>query len=155
LAKEEMLRRTPPALPKNTAKRTFCKPVTPSTSNAATLITNTQQRHQGQPTPPKDPSGDQRDTQLTAQAIRKEAKAVNTPTHTDTAVRDASHSSGQSVQANNVNSSLNDMFKVAAIVQQIMTGHNGAVTEEQKIVVITRIVINLLKTNVHWSSQTA
>jgi len=41
------------------------------------------------------------------------------------------------------------MFKVGAIVQQIMTELNVAVTEEQKIVVITRIIFNLLKTNVH------
>ena len=41
------------------------------------------------------------------------------------------------------------MFKVAAIVQQIMTELNGAVTEEQKIVAITRIVLNLMKENCH------
>jgi hypothetical protein len=151
LAKEEMLRRrTPATLPKNTAGRTFSsKPVTPCTSYAAALMTNTQQRHQGQPTPPKEPAGEQRATQLTAQATRREAKAANTPTHTDTTVSDASHNTGQSVQANDVNSSLNDMFKVAAIVQQIMSELNGAVTEEQKIVAITRIVFNLLKTNGH------
>jgi hypothetical protein len=74
---------------------------------------------------------------------------VNTPPHTDDAVRDASYKTGQSVQAKDVNSSLNDMFKVAAIVQQNMTELSGAVTEEQKIVAITRIIFNLMKTNGH------
>jgi uncharacterized coiled-coil protein SlyX len=39
------------------------------------------------------------------------------------------------------------MFKVARIVQQIMTELNGAVTEEQKIVAITKLVLNLMKEN--------
>jgi hypothetical protein len=48
--------------------------------------------------------------------------------------------SGQSVQASSVTtSSLDDMFKVAVIVQQIMTELNGAVSEENKIVAITKI----------------
>jgi hypothetical protein len=56
--------------------------------------------------------------------------------------------SGQSVQAPSVTtSSLDDMFKVAAIVQQIMTELNGAVSEENKIVAITKIVLNLIKQN--------
>jgi hypothetical protein len=41
------------------------------------------------------------------------------------------------------------MFKVATIVQQIMTELNGAVSEEGKTVVITKIVINLMKQNGH------
>jgi hypothetical protein len=32
------------------------------------------------------------------------------------------------------------MFKIAAIVQQIVTGLNSTVTEEKKIAVITKIV---------------
>jgi hypothetical protein len=49
--------------------------------------------------------------------------------HKDSDVRNASLSSGQSVQANNVtSSSLNGMFKVAAVIQQIMTEINGTVT---------------------------
>jgi len=40
------------------------------------------------------------------------------------------------------------MFKVATIVQQ-MTELNGAVTDKQKVVAITRIVLNHLKTNGH------
>jgi hypothetical protein len=57
---------------------------------------------------------------------------------------------GQSVQAPPVNSSsLDDMFKVAIIVQQIMTELNGAVSEENEIVAITKTVLNLMKQNGH------
>jgi hypothetical protein len=52
---------------------------------------------------------------------------------------------GQSVQACNVKkSNLDTMFKVASVVQQIMTELNGAVSEETKIV-ITKIVLSLIK----------
>jgi hypothetical protein len=58
--------------------------------------------------------------------------------------------SGQSVQASSVTtSSLDNMFKVAVIVQQIMTELSGAVSEENKIVAITKIVLNLMKQNGH------
>jgi hypothetical protein len=54
---------------------------------------------------------------------------------------------GQSVQVDNVNSaSLNNMFRVASVVQQIMTGLNDAVSE-QKIVAITKIVMKLMNSN--------
>jgi hypothetical protein len=55
---------------------------------------------------------------------------------------------GQSVQAAGVNSaSLDNMFRVASVVQQIMTGLNNAVSEEQKIVAITKIVMKLMNSN--------
>jgi hypothetical protein len=55
---------------------------------------------------------------------------------------------GQSVRASNVNSSsLNDMFKVATVVQQIMTGLNEAMSVEDKIVAITKIFLNLMNSN--------
>jgi hypothetical protein len=41
-------------------------------------------------------------------------------------------------------SSLDNMFKVATIVQQIMTGLNEAVSEEDKIITITKIVMKLI-----------
>jgi hypothetical protein len=54
--------------------------------------------------------------------------------------------SGQSAQALNVNSaSLNNMFRVATAVQQIMAELSGAVSEEDKIAAIARIVLNLMK----------
>jgi hypothetical protein len=60
---------------------------------------------------------------------------------------------GQSVPATNVNSPpLANMFRVVTVVQQIMTEMNGLVSEEDKIVAITKIVLNLMKQNGHYSS---
>jgi hypothetical protein len=41
------------------------------------------------------------------------------------------------------------MLKVVTVVQQIMTEFNGDVSEEDKIVAITKIVLNLMKHNGH------
>jgi hypothetical protein len=41
------------------------------------------------------------------------------------------------------------MFKVATIVQQIMTELNGTVSEENKIVAITKIILNFMKQTDH------
>jgi hypothetical protein len=41
------------------------------------------------------------------------------------------------------------MMQVVTVVQQIMTKFSGAVSEEDKIVVITKIVLNLMKQNGH------
>jgi hypothetical protein len=41
------------------------------------------------------------------------------------------------------------MLRVVTVVQQIMTEFNGAVSEEDKIVAITKIVLNLMKHNGH------
>jgi hypothetical protein len=47
---------------------------------------------------------------------------------------------GQSVEAGNVNSEpLDNMLRVVNAVQQIMTEFNGAVSEEAKIVAITKL----------------
>jgi hypothetical protein len=57
---------------------------------------------------------------------------------------------GQSVPATDVNSPpLDNMLRVVTVVQQIMTEFNCAVTEEDKMVAITKIVLNLLKQNGH------
>jgi hypothetical protein len=57
---------------------------------------------------------------------------------------------GQSVRAPNVNSQpLDNMLRVVTAVQQIMTKFNGAVSEEDKIVAITKIVLNLMKQDGH------
>jgi hypothetical protein len=56
----------------------------------------------------------------------------------------------QSVQASNVNSvSLDNMFRVATIVQQIMTEFSVGASEEDTIVAITKIVLSLMKQNGH------
>jgi hypothetical protein len=56
------------------------------------------------------------------------------------------HKTGQSVRAPSVNSQpLDNMLRVVTVVQQIMTEFSGAVSEEDKIVAITKIVLNLMK----------
>jgi hypothetical protein len=57
----------------------------------------------------------------------------------------------QSVQAPNANSSsLNDIFKVVAkIFQQIVTELSGAVSEEDRIISLTKIVFKFMKQNGH------
>jgi hypothetical protein len=55
----------------------------------------------------------------------------------------------QSVRAPKVNSApLDNMLRVVTIVQQIMTEFNGVVSKD-KIVAITRIVLNIMKQNGH------
>jgi hypothetical protein len=44
------------------------------------------------------------------------------------------------------------MLRVVTAVQQIMTEISGAVTEEDKIVAITKIVLNLMKQDGHYCS---
>jgi hypothetical protein len=57
---------------------------------------------------------------------------------------------GQSVRYPTVSSHpLDNMLRVVPVVQQIMTEFNGAVSEEDKIVAITKIVLNLMKQNGH------
>jgi hypothetical protein len=57
---------------------------------------------------------------------------------------------GQSVRAPIVSSQpLDNMLIVATAVQQIMTEFYGAVSEEDKIVAITKIVLNLMKQDGH------
>jgi hypothetical protein len=52
------------------------------------------------------------------------------------------HAAGQSVGAPNVNSLPldNDMLRTVTVVQQFMTEISGAVSEEEKIVAITKMV---------------
>jgi hypothetical protein len=57
--------------------------------------------------------------------------------------------SGQSVPVPTVNSQPLDTVRVVTVVQQIMTELSGAVSEEDKIMAITRIVLNLMKNNGH------
>jgi hypothetical protein len=127
-AKEEISRRrSQNSSNKGQTGRLFSsKHVVPGQSFAAALRGDTQQ----------DPQ-----VQRAQQAQNPEDRAQIQPTMQKT---------GQSVQAPSVNSSsLDDMFKVATIVQQIMTELNGAVSEENKIVAITKIVLNLMKQNDH------
>jgi hypothetical protein len=58
-----------------------------------------------------------------------------------------SEQTGQSVLAPPVNNVNVDMYNVIPVVQQIMTDHKDAVSEEAKILAITKIVFNLMKNN--------
>jgi hypothetical protein len=57
---------------------------------------------------------------------------------------------GLSVQA--PSSPNNDMLKVAIVVQQIVIELSESVSEKDKIMVITKMVLNLMKQNGCWSS---
>jgi hypothetical protein len=55
---------------------------------------------------------------------------------------------GQSVRAPTVNSQpLDNMLRVVTLIQQIMAEFIGAMSGEDKIVAITKIVLNLKKQN--------
>jgi hypothetical protein len=55
---------------------------------------------------------------------------------------------GQSIQAPHVSSQpFDNMLKVVTVVQQIMTEVSGALSQEEKIVAITKIVLKLLNQN--------
>jgi hypothetical protein len=41
------------------------------------------------------------------------------------------------------------MLRVVMVILQIMTEFNGAMSEEAKIVAITKIILNLMKQNGH------
>jgi hypothetical protein len=57
---------------------------------------------------------------------------------------------GQSVRAPTVKlQPLDNMLRVVTAVQKIKTEFNGAVSEEDKIVAITKIVLNLINQNGH------
>lgn len=59
-------------------------------------------------------------------------------------------STGQSALTSKANSSsMDSTFRDAAVLQQITTELNGAVSEEDKIVVINKTVLNLTKQNGH------
>jgi hypothetical protein len=128
-AKEELLRRrTQRPSNKGPAGRLFTSAyVVPGQSFAAALRGDSQQQ------PP----------------MRQNHKVKPNPAD-QTEFQPPTQQTGQSVQAPTVHSSpLDDMFKVATVVQQIMTGLNGAVSEEEKIVAITKIVLNLMRRDGH------
>jgi uncharacterized coiled-coil protein SlyX len=59
------------------------------------------------------------------------------------------------MQARNVNSnSMDDTLAAVTRVQQIMTELSGAATEQEKVIVITKEALRLLKNNVNNSSET-
>jgi hypothetical protein len=130
--KDEMQKRKSQRTPKTTTGRVFSSNrTTPGLSFAAALRTNTGEQQRPQPTP-------------TTDAAPVELQQTRAPPPLQQRLQHA----GQSVQAPSVNSaSLDNMFRVASVVQQIMTGLNDAVSEEQKIVAITKSVMKLMNSN--------
>jgi hypothetical protein len=61
------------------------------------------------------------------------------------AAKTTGYPEGRSVHA--PSSSINDMFKVAIEMQQIVTVLNEVVSEKDKIAVITKMVLHLVKEN--------
>jgi hypothetical protein len=133
-ANEELLRRKSQRIPKTTTGRVFStKLTTPGVSFAAELRGRIEDHQQ----PP----------------ARQEAVAAPVavePRVSAPLSQQSQQPTGQSVRAQNVNSEpLYNMLRVVTVVQQIMTEFNGAVSEEDKIVAITKMFLNLLKQNGH------
>jgi hypothetical protein len=121
-AKEEMRKRKPQTTPKPTAGRVFSSnPVKPHLSFAAAL------RGQG------------------SQPLYEEAPATSNsePETSNPTVQKP----GQSVQAPTVNSDSLEMFGALSVVQQIMAELKGAASEEDKFLLVAKIVFNLMKQN--------
>jgi hypothetical protein len=88
---------------------------------------------------------------LAATITTKTATLFRKNTHEDT-----NQISGQSVHAKSVNiTAMDDVFLAFTTMQQIMTELSGAVTEKEKVAVITKAMFRLLKNNANNSSQTS
>jgi hypothetical protein len=126
-----MLRRMAQRTPKTTTGRVFpAKLATPGVSFAAALRGKAEEQQQ--------PAAQQR---VVAAPSALEPR-ISAPSPQQPA--------GQSVRARNVNSEpLDNMLRVVTVVKQIMTEFNGAVSEEDKIVVITKFVLNRMQQNGH------
>jgi hypothetical protein len=134
-AKEELQKKKSQRTPRTTTGRVFSSNLTtPGVSFAAVLQGKTEEQQQPQ--------------------THQVAVAGPTAIERRVPVALAQHehqTTGQSVWAPNANSlPLDKMLKVVVtVVRQIMTEFNGAVLEEDKIVAITKIVLNLMEQNGH------
>jgi hypothetical protein len=128
-AKEELQKKKKSLrTPKTTTGRVFSSNLTrPGVSFAAVLQGSTAQQQQPQ---------------------ARQVPVANSPAGVklSTLASGEQQKAGQSVRAPTVNSQpLDNMLRVVTAVQQIMTEFNGAVSEEDKIVAITKIALNLKK----------
>jgi hypothetical protein len=130
-AKEELQKRNYQKTHKTTTGRVFSNLITPGVFFAAALRGST-------------PEDQRPQTCQIPAAVPPAAKKPFVPDHLE------QQQTGLSVRAPIVNSkSLDNMLRDLTVVQQIMTVFNGAGTEEEKIVEITKIVLNLMKQNGH------
>jgi hypothetical protein len=127
-AKEKFRRRNAQRTPKNITGRVVSSKYTmPGLSFAAALRKKAEQQQQHHP-----------HRMPVAGPAAVEQPSVSTPVRQQR----ASHS----VPSPDVNSlPLDNMFRVASVVQQIMREFNGSVSKEAKIVAITKTVLNLMK----------
>jgi hypothetical protein len=123
-AKEELQRKRPQKSPKPTTGRAFTSTLAaPGVSFAAALRGGRQQ--------PQAPA---------TAVVEKLSSSAATP----------QQPTGQSAQTSNVNSlPLDNMLRAITVVQQIMTELSGAVSKQDQIMAITKIVLNLMEQNGH------
>jgi predicted component of type VI protein secretion system len=118
----------------------FCSShTTPGLTFAMVLRSNTQQRQQQQPQLPQQPQ-----QPSVAQACTARVGDLSAPPPLSHEQQQLPSQLDQAPNA--ISSSVNDMLKVVAtVVQQIMTELIGAESEEDRIMAITKIVLNLMK----------
>jgi hypothetical protein len=133
-ARDEMRNRKAQRTPKTTTGRVFSSHLTTQgVSFAAALRSSPDQLQRPHP-----------HNAAAAGPATAEQRRIQAP------MQQQQQNTGQSAQASNGNSaSLDNMFRVASVVQQItrMMGLNDAVSEEQKIVAIIKIVMKLINSN--------
>jgi hypothetical protein len=130
-AKDEMRKRRSQKTSKTITGKVFNSNYTTPGLSAAALRTNTEEQQRPHASQTADAAP------VALQQTRAPPVLKNRPQQTV-----------QSVQAPNVNSSsLDNMFKVASVVHQIITRLNDAMSEEDKIVAITKNVLKLMNSN--------
>jgi hypothetical protein len=126
-AKEELQKESSEITDQGTIVRVFSSLLaTPAVSFAAAVKEQQRQQTQQNKTPTATPGGTEKTEE---QSIEMEMEQ--------------SVQTGRTKGNSNL-SSLDNMFKFATIVQQIMTGLNEAVSEEDKIITIMKIVMKLI-----------
>jgi hypothetical protein len=129
--REKLQKRKSQKTPRTTTGRLFSyNTITPGVSFAAALRGGSAQKEQPQAT---------------------KLPVVTPPTEAGSKLSPGrQQKSGQSVRAPSVNKQPNDdMLTAVTIVQQIMTEFRGTVSDEDKILAITKIVFNLMNQNGH------
>jgi hypothetical protein len=129
-AREELQKRKSQKTPRTTTTRVFSSnTITPGVSFAAALRGSSAQTEQP------------REMQLPVATPHAERGSHPSPGR--------QQMSGQSVRAPSVNNQPTDTLTIVTTVQQIMTEFRGAVSEQDTLLAITKIVINLMNQNGH------
>jgi hypothetical protein len=126
-AKEELQKKSTQTAPKDTPGRVFSSNRTSPGVSFAAALRGIAKRVLQEP------------QELSAAQQAAEEQSAPTPAQ--------SRQSGRAQKANS--QPLDDMMQLVTVAQQIMNELNGAVSEEDKLVAITKIVLNLMKQNGH------